>query len=75
MEYVQQDVSMNVLQEHINDLKIWGYLGDTVDTELMTYSISGALNELALNYAQTEATDNDNKIINTITQLVYGFRK
>ncbi len=38
-------------------------------------SISETLNELALNYAQTEAKDNDNKIINTITQLVYRFRK
>lgn len=72
---VDQENSMNVLQEHINDLKTWGYLGDIVDTELMTYSISGALNELALNYSQTESTDNDDKIINTITQLVYGFRK
>ena len=72
---VDQENSMNVLQEHINDLKTWGYLGDIVDTELMTYSISGALNELALNYSQTEPTDNDDKIINTITQLVYGFRK
>ena len=34
---------MNVLQEHINDLKAWGYLHDNVDTELMTYSVSGAL--------------------------------
>ena len=72
---IDQENSMNVLQEHINDLKTWGYLGDIVDTELMTYSISGALNELALNYSQTEPTDNDDKIINTITQLVYGFRK
>ncbi len=38
-------------------------------------SISETLNKLALNYAQTEAQDNDNKIINTITQLVYRFRK
>lgn len=72
---IDQENSMNVLQEHINDLKAWGYLGDIVDTELMTYSISGALNELALNYSQTGAADNDNKIINTITQLVNGFRK
>lgn len=72
---VDQENSMSVLQEHINDLKTWEYLGDIVDTELMTYSISGALNELALNYSQTESTDNDDKIINTITQLVYGFRK
>lgn len=71
---IDQENSMNVLQEHISDLKIWGYLRDTVDTELMTYSVSGALNELALNYAQTD-TGSDDKIIDTITQLVYGFRK
>ncbi len=72
---IDQENSMNVLREHIGDLKTWGYLGDTVDIELMTYSISGALNELALNYSQTESTDSDDKIINTITQLVYGFKK
>ncbi|MBD5465884.1 MAG: TetR/AcrR family transcriptional regulator [Lachnospiraceae bacterium] len=71
---IDQENSMNVLQAHISDLKEWGYLSDNVDTELMTYSISGALNELALNYSQTEISNND-KIINTITQLVHGFRK
>lgn len=71
---IDQENSMNVLQEHISDLKAWDYLGDTVDTELMTYSVSGALNELALNYAQTE-TGSDDKIIETINQLVYGFKK
>lgn len=72
---IDQENSMNVLQEHISDLKAWGYLGDDVDIELMTYSVSGALNELALNYSQNETTNNDNDVINTITQLVYGFRK
>ncbi len=72
---IDQENSMNVLQEHINDLKEWGYLCDDVETELMAYSVSGALNELALNYSQTEITNNDNKLINTITQLVYGFKK
>ncbi len=72
---IDQENSMNVLKEHINDLKEWGYLNDDVETELMTYSVSGALNELALNYSQTEITNNDNKLINTITQLVYGFKK
>lgn len=71
---IDQENSINVLQAHISDLKEWGYLSDNVDTELMTYSISGALNELALNYSQTEISNND-KIINTITQLVHGFRK
>lgn len=72
---IDQENAMHVLQEHINDLKTWGYLDDTVDTELMTYSISGALNELALNYSQTEVTDNDNKIINMVTRFVHGFKK
>ena len=71
---IDQENSMNVLQAHINDLKEWGYLNDNVDTELMTYSVSGALNELVLNYSQTEISSND-KIINTITQFVHGFRK
>lgn len=71
---IDQENSMNVLQEHIRDLKAWDYLSDTVDTELMTYSVSGALNELALNYAQTDK-GRDDKIMGTITQLVYGFRK
>lgn len=72
---IDQENSMNVLQEHISYLKAWGYLGDDVDIELMTCSVSGALNELALNYPQNETTNNDNDVINTITQLVYGFRK
>ena len=72
---IDQKNSMNVLQEHINDLQAWGYLGEHVDTELMTYSVSGALNELALKYSQTETTNPENKIIHTITQFVYGFRK
>lgn len=71
---IDQENSMNVLQEHISDLKAWGYLRDNVDTELMAYSVSGALNELALNYAQTD-TGSDDKIMATIIQLVYGFRK
>lgn len=72
---IDQENSMNVLQEHISDLQAWGYLSEHVDTELMTYSVSGALNELALNYSQTETTNHENKIIHTITQFVYGFRK
>lgn len=72
---IDRENSMNVLQEHISDLKAWGYLSDTVDIELMTYSVSGALNELALNYAQSEPSNNENKIISTITQFVDGFRK
>lgn len=71
---IDQENSMNVLQEHISDLKAWGYINDNVDIKLMAYSISGALNELALNYAQTKAI-NENKIISTVTQLVSGFKK
>lgn len=72
---IDQKNSMNVLQEHISDLKEWGYLSDKVETELMTYSVSGALNELALHYSQTATAKDDSKLIETITQLVYGFRK
>ena len=72
---VDKENSMNVLQEHINDLKNWGFLHNDVDTKLMTYSVSGALNELALNYNQNETKNSDDKIINTITRLVYGFKK
>lgn len=67
--------SMSVLQEHIDDLKVWGYLHDDVDTKLMTYSISGALNELALNYPHHEAIKADDRIICTVSQLVSGFKK
>ena len=72
---VDKENSMNVLQEHINDLKNWGFLHNDVDTKLMTYSVSGALNELALNYNQNETKNSDDKIISTITRLVYGFKK
>lgn len=70
-----QENSANVLEQHINDLKELGYLCDDVDTKLMTYSISGALNELALNYSQHKEAKVNDKIINTISQLVSGFRK
>lgn len=72
---VDKENSMNVLQEHINDLKNWGFLHNDVDTKLMTYSVSGALNELVLNYNQNETKNSDDKIISTITRLVYGFKK
>ena len=67
--------SMSVLHDHIVDLKEEGYLHDDVDTELMTYSISGATNELALNYSQQEKTRCDDLIAGTISDLVYGFKK
>ena len=66
---------MRVLLEHIEDLKKLGYLHDNVNTEFMTYSISGATNELALNYAQHEESACDDLIISTISHLVDGFRK
>lgn len=72
---IDQENSMSVLQEHIEDLKVKGYLCDAVDTRLMTYAISGALNELALNYSQNGLANCDDKMIATITQLVRGFQK
>lgn len=72
---IDRENSMNVLQEHIRELRTRGYLCDNVDTTLMTYSISGALNELALNYSQNGTTNGYDKIINAITQLVNGFKK
>ena len=66
---------MRALQEHINDLKVWGYLCDDVDTSLMTCSISGALNELALNCPQDDTATSERKIFDTISQLVSGFRR
>ncbi len=66
---------MRTLQEQINDLKAWGYFCDDVDTSLMTCSVSGALDELALNYSQGDAVSTDRKIFDTISQLVGGFRR
>lgn len=71
---IDQANSMNVLQQHINDLSDSGFLCDNVDIVLMTCSISGALNELALNYSQ-DIQANDDNIISTITHLVNGFKK
>lgn len=70
-----QENSMSVLQHHIENLKTWGYLREDVDIKLMTYSISGALNELALNCSQQEAIVEDDKMVCTVTQLVGGFKK
>jgi hypothetical protein len=67
-----QENSMGVLQAHIVELKTQGYLVDDVDTNLMTYCISGALNELALQYSSAE----DNQALyNTISSMVDGFKK
>jgi len=72
---IDRENSMRVLQEHIEDLQKQGYLRDGIDVELMTYSISGAANELALNYAQHEEAVCDNLIIDTISHLVNGFKR
>ncbi|MBY2475571.1 TetR/AcrR family transcriptional regulator [Clostridioides difficile] len=70
-----QENSMNVLQKHIDDLNEQGYLERDVDTKLMTYCISGALNELALNYSSNEEVEINNEISFTISHMVSGFRK
>lgn len=72
---IDQENSMRALQEHINDLKAWGYLCDDVDINLMTCSVSGALNELALNCPQDDIVTTERKIFDTISQLVSGFRR
>lgn len=66
--------SMSVLQEHIDSLKNQGYLEKNVDTKLMTYSISGALNELALNYFPSQEKEVNSAINTTISQMVKGFK-
>ena len=70
-----QENSMSVLLEHIEDLKTQGYLCSNVDAKLMTFSISGALNELALNCPQQKTSEDEERIFNTISQLVSGFKK
>jgi len=70
--------SMNALKQHINDLKILGYLRDDVDTELMTFSVSGALNELALVYSDNDThgtLEESNPLITIISLLVSGFKR
>jgi AcrR family transcriptional regulator len=67
--------SMSVLQKHIDDLKAQNYLRDDVDTKLMTYSLSGAVNEIALHCTQRKVIGEDDRIIKTISQLVSGFKK
>lgn len=72
---IDQENSMSVLQEHIENLNVKGYLCNSVDTQLMTYAISGALNELALNYSKNGLENCGDKMIATITHLVRGFQK
>lgn len=72
---VDKENSVSVLKKHIDELKTQGYLRDDVNTELMAYSLSGALNELAMNYSHQEAIKEEDGMINTISQLVDGFKK
>lgn len=66
---------MNVLQTHIEELKAQGYLCDKVDTQLMTFALSGALNELALQFCANSKKKQEKKLLATLTQFVSGFRK
>ena len=70
--------SMNSLKKHIYDLKTQGLLKDNVDAELMTFSISGALNELALACPENEKINDNfwenNTFFDAISLLVSGFR-
>jgi len=67
--------SMNTLKEHIEVLEAQGYLQDCVDVDLMTFSISGALNELALVYLANDKLGESDLLLSTISILVSGFRK
>ncbi len=69
-----QKNSMNVLLEQINTLNAAGFLCNDIDVSLMTCSISGALNELALNLSRNEDVVCDTKVLTIITRLVDGFR-
>ena len=62
--------SMNTLKEHIGVLEAQGYLQDCVDIDLMTFSISGALNELALVYLANDKLGNNDLLLGTISLLV-----
>jgi len=67
--------SMNTLKEHIGMLEAQGYLQDCIDIDLMTFSISGALNELALAYLANDKLGNNDLLLSTISLLVSGFKK
>ena len=70
-----QENSMDILQKHIDELKERGYLKDNTNAQLMTHSISGALNELALNYPLYEGKETNNALISTVSRLLRGFKK
>lgn len=72
---VDRENSMGVLREHIEELKAQGYLAENVDPGLMTYAVSGALNELALNYPLDGGADQDHMLSITIAHIVGGFKR
>jgi len=67
--------SMSTLKEHIGELEAQGYLQDGVDAKLMTFSISGALNELALVYSENDKWGENDPFLRTISRLVSGFER
>ncbi|GCF93796.1 TetR family transcriptional regulator [Enterococcus florum] len=67
---VDQENSQSVLKSHIDLLQQKGCLAEDVDTTLMAIALSGALNELALNYSIQDPTD----LLATIRRLVDGFK-
>lgn len=70
-----QENSMDSLQRHLLDLKEQGYLAEEVSPTWMTFALSGALNELALNYSAETTGEMEQTILQLITRLVEGFRK
>lgn len=70
-----QENSMDSLQRHLMDLKEQGYLAEEVSPTWMTFALSGALNELALNYSAETTGEMEQTILQLITRLVEGFRK
>lgn len=69
-----QENSMDVLQQHIIELKTQGYIDEPVNIQLMTYAISGALNELALNYSLSQEENDTQILYDTLAKLVEGYR-
>ncbi|MGG5333412.1 TetR/AcrR family transcriptional regulator [Enterococcus sp. AZ163] len=70
-----QENSMNSLQQHLMDLKAQNYLTDEVNPVWITHALSGALNEMALNYPAAVNDESDQMIVQTVTRLVAGFKK
>ncbi|EOH93070.1 TetR/AcrR family transcriptional regulator [Enterococcus pallens] len=68
-----QENSMDALQRHLLELKEQNYLAEEVNPTWMTFALSGALNELALNYSAT--ADAELIIYDTIARMVAGFKQ